>query len=96
MKKKWINATQMIFAYGMSILLIVCFITALIYVAAMVAGQPASVAIHAVMSTKVLPLVYYSGILLSFDGLLNLYLKGELLFRIDIPKNPKQKQGRRE
>ncbi len=96
MKKKWINATQMIFAYGMGILLIVCFITALIYVAAMVVGQPASVAIHAVMSTKVLPLVYDSGILLSFDGLLNLYLKGELLFRMDIPKNPKQKQARGE
>jgi len=96
MKKKWINATQMIFAYGMGILLIVCFITALIYIAALVVGQPTSAAIHAVMSTKVLPLVYYSGILLSFDGLLNLYLKGELLFRMDIPKNPKQKQGRSE
>lgn len=86
MKEKWIKATQMLFAYGMSILLVVCFITALVYIAALMIGQPVSVTIHEVMSGKVLPVVYYAGILLSFVGLLNLYLKGELLFRLDIPK----------
>ena len=93
MKEKWIKATQMIFAYGMSVLLVMCLITALIYIAALIIGQPASAAIHEVMSGKVLPWVYYAGILLSFDGLLNLYLKGELLFRLDIPKQSERKQN---
>jgi len=92
MKEKWIKATQMMFAYGMSILLIVCFVTALVYMFALIVGQPVSVMIHEVMSANVLPLVYYSGILLSVVGMLNLYLKGELLFRLDIPKNPHRNQ----
>ena len=96
MKEKFIKATQLIFAYGMSILLIVCFLAALVYIAALVIGQPTSVMIHEVMSGKVLPLVYYLGILLSFDGLLNLCLRGELLFRLDIPRNSNQKRNRGE
>ena len=94
MKEKWIKGTQMLFAYGMSILLVVCFITALAYLAALILGQPVSVSIHAVLSGTVLPVVYYSGISLPIVGILNLYLKGELLFRLDIPKRVDGKQSK--
>ena len=92
MREKCIKATQMIFAYGMSVLLVVCFIAALAYIVALVIGQPGSVVIHEVVSSRVFPLVYYGGILLSFDGMLHLYLKGELLFRLDLPKHPRKRQ----
>ncbi len=92
MRKTCIKATQMIFAYGMSVLLVVCFLAALAYVTALIIGQPGSVAIHQVVSGRVFPLVYYGGILLSFDGMLHLYLKGELLFRLDLPKHPGKKE----
>ncbi len=94
MKEKWIKGTQMIFAYGMSILLVVCFITALAYLAALIVGQPVSIAIHEVLSGTVLPAIYYSGILLSIVGILNLYLKGEMLFCLDIPKRTDGKQSK--
>ena len=96
MKKMWLKATQMIFAYGMSILLVVCFLAALFYIAAIVIGQPVSVRIHEIINGYVFPPVYYAGILLSFDGLIHLYLKGDLLFRLDLPKKPKRTQESNE
>ena len=92
MKEKWLKGTQLLFGYGMSVLLVVCLLVALAYIVALIVGQPVSVTIHEVMMEKVLPPVYYAGILLSFDGLLHLYLKGELLFRLDIPKRSERKQ----
>ena len=94
MKQKCIKGTQMMFAYGMSILLVVCFITALAYLVALIVGQPVSVAIHEVLSGTILPVVYYSGISLSMVGILNLYLKGDLLFRLDIPKRTDRKTNK--
>ena len=92
MREKWLKGTQLVFGYGMSVLLVVCLVVALAYIIALIVGQPVSVTIHEVMMSKVLPPVYYAGILLSFDGLLHLYLKGELLFRLDIPKKSERKQ----
>ena len=92
MKKIWIKATQAVFAYGMSILLIVCFLSAFFYAVAIVIGQPMSVQIHGFISVYVFPPVYYAGILLSFDGLIHLYLKGELLYRLDLPRESKRRQ----
>lgn len=54
MKEKWIRGTQAVFAYGMSILLVIGFFAALVYAAALILGQPASVRVHTVMSTWVL------------------------------------------
>ena len=93
MKETCIQVTQRIFAYGMSILMVAGFLTALVYMAALILGQPASVAIHDVMSRYVLPVVYIGGILLSFDGMVYLYLKGERLFCLDIPGAKKQKSS---
>lgn len=92
MREKWLKGTQLVFGYGMSVLLVVCLVAALAYIVALIVGQPVSVTIHEVMMNQVLPPVYYAGILLSFDGLLHLYLKGELLFRLDIPKKSERKQ----
>lgn len=90
MKEKLIKLTQNVFAYGMSILLVACLLVACVYIFAIIVGQPMSVSIHEVMSTKALPIVYYSGITLSFIGIVNLYLNGKLLFRLDIPKRDKR------
>lgn len=90
MRDKMINLTRNIFAYGMSILLVACLIAACVYIIALIVGQPASVTIHEVMSTRILPFVYYGGITISFIGIINLYLNGKLLFRLDIPKREKR------
>ena len=66
-----------------------CFAAALVYTAALVIGQPFSVSIHNAVSEYMLPAVYRAGILLSFDGLINLYLRGERLFCLDVPKRKK-------
>ena len=92
MREKWLKGTQLVCGSGMSVLLVVCLVAALAYIVALIVGQPVSVTIHEVMMNQVLPPVYYAGILLSFDGLLHLYLKGELLFRLDIPKKSERKQ----
>lgn len=93
MKEKWIKGTQNLFAWGMTVLLFACLIAALAYIAALVLGQPVSVRIHKVISGYVFPPVYYGGILLSVDGLLHLYLKGERLFCLDIPKSSGRKRN---
>lgn len=86
MKEKCMKTAQMIFAWGMSVLMAAGLVAAIIYLAALILGQPASVAIHHVMQEYVLPVIYYAGILLSFDGMVYLYLKGERLFCLEIPK----------
>lgn len=93
MKEKMIKLTETIFAYGMLILLVITAISAAAYIIALIAGQPLSVAIHAFFSEYVFPPVYVSGILLSIIGMLNLYLKGVLLFRFDVSSS-KKKGGR--
>ena len=87
MKEKFVNLTEMIFSCGMALLLLICFAAALVYTAALVIGQPFSVSIHNAVSEYMLPAVYR--ILLSFDGLINLYLRGERLFCLDVPKRKK-------
>ena len=56
----------------MALLLLICFAAALVYTAALVIGQPFSVSIHNAVSEYMLPAVYRAGILLSFDGLINI------------------------
>ena len=89
MKEKFVNLTEMIFSCGMALLLLICFAAALVYTAALVIAQPFSVSIHNAVSEYMLPAVYRAGILLSFDGLINLYLRGERLFCLDVPKRKK-------
>ena len=90
MKEKFIKATQMIFFCCLSILIAAGLAIVIIYLVALILGQPASVSIHRVMQECMLPVIYDGGILLSFDGMVYLYLKGERMFCLDIPKAKKQ------
>lgn len=93
MKEKLIKATESIFAYGMTILMTVTFLAGVAYFVALIAGQPLSMSIHAVVSQYIFLPVYVTGILLAFDGILNLYLRGELLFRLELgDKHKKHKE----
>ena len=86
MKERLIKGTGIIFACGMAILLLICLAAAFIYAAALAVGQPFSISIHNAMKGYVFPVVYRAGILLSFDGIINIYLRGERVFCLDIPK----------
>lgn len=84
MKKKLIRITQLIFAYGMGVLMTAAFIVAICYVVAFIVGLPASEAICGFLDTYVLPCVYVSGIGLCALGVLNMYLRGEHVFLLNI------------
>lgn len=87
--KKCIHATELLFTYGMSFLLIASLFVALAYGVAFIAGQPLSIAIHLFISKHILPPIYISAIILAFVGIGNLYLKGEKLFCLEIQTKKK-------
>lgn len=84
MRKKLIKVTGSLFGYGMAILIVVCFLVALAYVVAFLVGMPVSGLITDVCTKNILPVVYKSGILLCLIGLINMYLRGVLLFRLEV------------
>lgn len=84
-----VRATELLFAYGMSFLLIASLFVALAYSAAFAIGQPLSIAIHHSMSKYILPPIYISAILLSFVGIANLYLRGKKFFCLEIQTKKK-------
>ena len=79
-----------IFAYGYSILVAAAFIIAAGYIICFITGQPFSVSYHHLMSEKVLPVIYVSSIILSFAGIIYLYVSGEHTFRLDVPTHKKK------
>lgn len=90
MKEKLIKITQDVFGYGMSIFLVVCFGVALAYVVAFIIGRPASDAINSFCTGMLLPVVYKGGIILCILGLVNMYLNGQLIFRLEARKDKKE------
>lgn len=87
MKDKLIKITKAVFGYGMTILVIVCLIVAIAYVLAFIIGMPAADTINTICTKSVLPVVYKGGITLCIIGIINMYLRGELLFRLEVNKN---------
>lgn len=84
MKEKLVKWTQAVFAYGMSILLVVAFVVAVAYVIALLFGGRIAIEINAFLTTYLLPVVYVSAIILAFVGLGNMYLRGEETFKLEI------------
>lgn len=89
MKDKLIKITGMIFGYGMAILITVCLLVAVAYILAFIIGMPVSDTINTVCTQHILPIVYKGGITLCIIGIINMYLRGELLFRLETASKDK-------
>lgn len=89
MKNKFINITGAIFGYGMASLIIVCLLVAIAYILAFFIGMPVADTINTVCTANILPVVYKAGIMLCIIGLINMYIRGELLFRLDVKHKQK-------
>jgi hypothetical protein len=90
MKEKLTKMTQEVFGYGISILVVLCMFVALAYVVAFIIGAPGSVAINAFCTGKLLPVVYKAGIILCIIGIINMYLNGVLIFRLETNQDKKE------
>lgn len=91
MKGKLICVTRLIFGYGLSLLLLICFFVAIAYIVAFFMGLPTADAINSFCSIILLPVVYKAAILLCLIGLFNMYLRGQLIFRLELPKKQERK-----
>lgn len=87
MKDKLIKITKAVFGYGMAALIIVCLFVAIAYIIAFIVGMPVADTINTVCTKNILPIVYKGGITLCIIGIINMYLRGELLFRLEVNKN---------
>lgn len=86
MKNTLIKLTRAIFAYGIGILMLFALGIAVCYAVAFVVGPPASETIHAFLSAYILPYMYIANIVICFFGLVNMYLRGEHVFLMEVKK----------
>lgn len=83
MKDKFIKLSRAIFGYGMASLVLICFLVAVAYIIGFILGLPASAAISAFCTGSLLPIVYKASILLCILGIINMYARGLLIFRLE-------------
>ena len=86
MKKTLIKLTRAAFAYGIGILMLLALVIAVCYAAALIVGMPTSESIHAFLSAYVLPYMYIANIVVCLLGLVNMYLRGEHVFLMEVKK----------
>jgi len=84
MKEKLIKISGKIFALGMGILMIVALVVALLYILAFFIGVSAAEALCAFLGSHILPVVYIAAMALCVLGVLNMYLRKEHVFLLDL------------
>ncbi len=89
MREKLIKFTGAVFGWGMAVLVTFALLTGAVYVVLFFLGTGAAQAVNAVMTGSILPVVYVSAIVLSFLGIINMYLKRQYVYVLDLPKRKK-------
>lgn len=92
MKEKLIKISGKIFALGMGILMIVSLIVALLYILAFFVGVTAAEALCAFLVNHILPAVYIVAMALCVLGVINMYLRKEHVFLLDLSSGKAKEQ----
>lgn len=90
MKEKLIKFTGAAFGWGMAVLVTLALLTGVVYVVLLIIGGSAAQMVNAVMTGSILPVVYVAAIVLSFLGIINMYLKHQYVYVLDLPKKRKK------
>lgn len=90
--RKISNVLRTIFGYGIAACLFAGGLTFFGFVAALIIGGDVAVAICAVISTKILPVIIYASTILVVLGLIIMYLNGETALTVDKEKT-KEHEG---
>lgn len=86
MKQKIAKITLSIFKYGISILMLTALLIALTYIFAFIIGGETAATIDEFMFSKILPIIYVLGVLMSVIGIAHLYLTKYKGFRFGFHK----------
>lgn len=89
MREKLIKFTGAVFGWGMAVLVTFALLTGAVYVALFFIGGDTAQAVNAAMTGSILPVVYVAAIVLSFLGIINMYLKRQYVYVLDLPKRKK-------
>lgn len=93
MREKLIKYTGIIFGYGMAVLVTLALLTGIVYVVLFCVGGDFAAGVNMLMTGKLLPVVYVTAIVLSFLGIINMYLKGEHVYVLDLKKKKDESGG---
>lgn len=83
MKEKLSKTVQLLFAYGIGILMIAAILVAVAYLIAFIVGCPHSEMICGFLDTYILPCMYIAVVGICILGVINMYLCKEHTFVFD-------------
>lgn len=83
MKEKLNKILQLLFGYGLGILMIAAFVVAIAYLIAFIIGRPNSEIICVFLDTYILTYMYSAVVGICILGVVSMYLQGEYSFMLD-------------
>ncbi len=89
MKEKIIKLTYSIFSKVTALLMIAILFVGAAYVAALIVGGETALKINEVITGIVLPVICITSVSLSVLGIINMYLRGEKAFVLEIHREEK-------
>ena len=91
MKEKLIRITETVFAYGMLVLMLAALVVGIGYVVAFFIGPVAAEALTGFFAKWLLHPTYIIAMGLCVIGVINMYLRKEHVFLLDLPKKERKK-----
>lgn len=94
MKEKLIKFTRILFSRVIAVFMLVILVIGICYIVALIAGGELAVKIDTFITEHILPVICLTTVGMSFVGMLNMYLRGEKVYVLELNSKNKDEDSK--